>query len=79
MIESGMTYKEMLIAAKEFAKAVTEFSQRGNILLEDDETETIKSTICNNICRYRTMVIDKKELDCSECPVNKVKRIELEN
>ncbi len=28
MVESGMTYKEMLIAVEKFAKAVTEFCQK---------------------------------------------------
>lgn len=79
MIESGMTYKEMLIAAEEFAKAVTEFSQKGNILSENDETEKMKSVICDNLCRHSMMQISQEELDnfCSECPLNKVKRIEV--
>ena len=48
---------------------------------DDIETEKMKSVICDNLCRHSMMQISQEELDnfCSECPLNKVKRIELEN
>lgn len=79
MSESGMTYKEMLEVAEEFSKKVREFSKMDCVSAFSNETEKMKSVICDKICRYSMMHISQEELDnfCSKCPLNKVKRIEV--
>lgn len=46
----------------------------------ENETEEMLAIICDKLCKYPMMLLNQEELDnfCSECPLNKVKRIEVE-
>ena len=52
---------------------------KGFSLLKQDETETIKSKICDDICRYANdYTITQEQLDehCANCIVDRMTRIE---
>lgn len=46
----------------------------------ENKTEEMLAVICDKLCRHAMMQISQEELEnfCSECPLNKVKRIEVE-